>query len=66
MLGVSSKGNEMILDDFKKKLESLNTGDEAELDALCMTWIETALMDNGTDGKIGIALLDIIRKNLMP
>ena len=56
----------MILDDFKKKLESLNTGDEAELDALCMTWIETALMDNGTDGKIGIALLDIIRKNLMP
>ena len=65
-LGVTPEGEEMLLDDFKKKMELIDAGDEAELDALCLTWIETALMDNGKDGKVGIALLDIIRKNLMP
>ena len=49
--------------DFVKRANA--TVDEAEVDALCIEWIELALSDNGRDGEIGLKLMKCV-KELMP
>ena len=51
---------------LKKQIEEADAHDFDTVDRAVFLYIETCLMDNGKEGEIGLKLLNIIKKDLMP